>query len=205
LPVKLGLADTSSAMLGAGMRPGDVLHVVGTTQILAAFTQNPRPSSRHVTRLLGLGDAFIHVSHNPVGGAALEWIRSLCFADQKDDREFYDRTIPEARSRVTRVTLDPPYLGGDRLEIEACRASFRDLTLATDRLDLLAAVLEAMQRHHREALAALGLGNCFQRVFLTGGGAEVVRRLLPEYETGAVTMLSQAMQHPSEPPGLPRR
>jgi xylulokinase len=191
LPVKLGTADTSSAMLGAGMREGDLLHIVGTTQVLAAFTGHPKPDPSRVTRLFGVGTPFIHVTHNPVGGAALDWIRSLCFADQKDDREFYERTIPAARERATRVTLDPPYLGGDRLEIEACRAAFRDLTLATDRMDLLAALLEAMQRRHREALAALGMGSHFPRVFLTGGGAEVVRQLLPEYDNSAVTLFTE--------------
>jgi xylulokinase len=178
--VKLGTADTSSAMLAAGMGPNDLLHVVGTTQVLAAFAPHPQPSPQHLTRQLGVGEDFIHVTHNPVGGAALDWIRELCFQDLSA-AEFYERAIPEALTRQTRITLDPPFLGGDRLEIEAHRAAFRDLTLAIDRLDLLAALLQAMQRRHREALTALGLGDRFERIFLTGGGADVVRRLLPEY------------------------
>jgi|SRR5947209_5342522 len=75
--------------------------------------------------------------------------------------------------------LDPSFLGGDRLEIEAHRASFRDLTLTTDRIDLLAALLDVMQRGHRQAVADLSLGDNFERVFLTGGGAEIVQRLIP--------------------------
>ncbi len=190
LPVKLGAADTTTAMLAAGMGPGDLLHVVGTTQVLAVFTDNPRPSTRHLTRQFGVGDAFIHTSHNPVGGAALEWIRTLCFQDQPETA-FYERTIPEARGRTTRVVLDPPYLGGDRLEIEACRAAFRDLTLAADRVDLVAAILQAMQRGHREALASLQVGERFRRVFLTGGAAEVVHQLLPGYEGASVAVLDE--------------
>jgi sugar (pentulose or hexulose) kinase len=84
------------------------------------------------------------------------------------------------------VTLDPPYLGGDRLEIEAHRAAFRDLTVTTDRLELLAAMLEAMVQQHRKAVVNLGVGERFGRIFLTGGGADVVRRLLPEYATADV-------------------
>jgi xylulokinase len=190
LPVKLGTADTSSAMLAAGMGPGDLLHVVGTTQVLAALTGTPRPDAKRLTRQLGVGEAFIHVTHNPVGGAALDWLRDLCFRDQAEP-EFYERTIPAARERATMVTLDPPFLGGDRLEIEAHRAAFRELTLASDRLDLLAAVLEAMRQRHREALAALGLGERFRRIFLTGGGAEVVRQLIPEYATATVQLLEE--------------
>jgi sugar (pentulose or hexulose) kinase len=190
LTVKHGLADTSSAMLAAGLEPGDLLHVVGTTQILAAFTPQPHPDPRRITRRFGLGETFMHVTHNPVGGAALDWLYHLCFRDQGEDH-FFAYTIPQALHHSTTVTLDPAYLGGDRLEIEAHRAAFRDLTLATDRLDLLAAVLTAMRRHHREALAALGLGDRFKRVFLTGGGAEVVHELLPEYAGARVHFLKE--------------
>jgi xylulokinase len=190
LPVKLGTADTSSAMLAANMRPGDLLHVVGTTQVLAALTDRPVPAANRLTRLLGVGDSFIHVTHNPVGGGALSWLRELCFRDQ-DDHEFYGRLIALAGSRQTEAVLDPPFLGGDRLEIEAGRAAFRELTLATDRLDLLAALLTAMRRGHESALQALGLKSPIQRVFLTGGGADVVRTLIPAYKSTPVQMLEE--------------
>jgi xylulokinase len=190
LPVKLGTADTSSAMLAADMHPGDLLHEVGTTQVLSVLTDAPKPSPQRLTRLLGVGAAFIHVTHNPVGGVALEWIRNLCFGEQSE-QEFFERTIPAAMGRRTRVTLDPPFLGGDRLEIEAHRAAFRDLELTTDRLDLLAAVLEAMARRHRTAVAALGVGDRFERIFLTGGGAAVVRALLPSYQAANVHLIEE--------------
>jgi xylulokinase len=190
LPVKLGTADTSSAMLAAGMTADDLLHAVGTTQVLSAYADPPRPSARRITRLFGVGGAFIYVAHNPVGGVALDWMHALCFRDQTAE-EFFHRTVFEAERHPTRVTLDPPFLGGDRLEIEAARAAFRDLTLKTDRLDLLAAALEAMRRGHRDALAALGQGERFRRVFLTGGGAEVVHRLIPGYAGSAVEMVDE--------------
>jgi len=189
VPLKLGLADTSSAMLAAGLEPGD-LHVVGTTQVLAALTDKPVPDARRITRRHGVGPLFIRVVHNPVGGVALDWMHDLCFKDQSAG-EFYQRTLPEARARHTRVVLDPPFLGGDRLEIEAHRAAFRELTLATDRLDLLAAVLHAMVRRHHEALAALDVGTHFKRVVLTGGGAELVHQLIPEYAGAEVQMLDE--------------
>ncbi len=186
LPVKLGTADTSSAALAVGMRPGDLLHVVGTTQVLAVLTDRTEPRPRRLLHHLGVGDAYMYAVHNPVGGAALEWMRQLCFRDVPTE-EFYTSTIFQALDRSTRVTLDPPYLGGDRLEIEAHRAAFHDLTVTTDRLELLAAVLQAMRRSHSKALFDLGAGERFQRIFLTGGGADVVQRLLPQYaETNVV-------------------
>jgi xylulokinase len=191
LPVKLGTADTSSAILAAGMDKGDLLHEVGTTQVLAALTDSPVPDARRLTRLLGVGSAFVHVTHNPVGGGALDWLRHLCFRDVPEN-DYYHRLMEEALARPTEVVLDPPFLGGDRLEIEAHRAAFRELTLSTDHLDLLAALLAAMRTQHRQALAALGQGDRFRRVFLTGGGADVVHRLIPAYAGSAVHSLTEA-------------
>ena len=190
LPVKLGTADTSSAMLAAGIGSEDLLHVVGTTQVLAVLTDRPVPDPRRLTRRLGVGPEFVHVTHNPVGGVALDWLRHLCFRELKED-EFYDRAVGEALGRATEVRLDPPFLGGDRLEIEPARAAFRELTLTSDRLDLLAALLGEMRRQHDRALEALGHAGKFRRIFLTGGGAEVVRRLIPAYADAAVHPLEE--------------
>lgn len=189
IPVKLGTADTSLAMLAADMRVGDLLHVVGTTQVLAVLVDRPVPHPSRLTRRLGVGDAYVYVTHNPVGGVALDWLHQLCFREQLAS-EFFDKTIAEANGRATRPTLDPPYLGGDRLEIEAHRAAFRDLDLTTDRMDLLAALLQAMVRRHRQAVESIAPGQMFQHIFLTGGAADVMRRLLPEYHT--------AVSHPFE-------
>jgi sugar (pentulose or hexulose) kinase len=172
------------------MEPGDLLHNVGTTQVLAAYTDRPRPDPRRLTRRLGVGDRFVHVTHNPVGGAAFDWLRELCFRDQSPP-VFFEHTVPSVIERQTEVTLDPPFLGGDRLEIEPHRAAFQDLTLATDRLDLLAAVLQAMRQAHRQAVTALGVGESFRRIFLTGGGADIVRRLIPDYAGDNVHLLDE--------------
>jgi xylulokinase len=191
LPVKLGTTDLASALLAAGMRPGDLLHFVGVTQFLATLTDHPVADVRRLTFQHGVGATFVHATHNPVGAAALDWLRRLCFPDVSASA-FQDEIVPTVLKRATRVTLDPPHLAGDPLELEAHWGAFRDLTLATDRLDLLAAVLEAMRRHHERALAALGLGDRVPHVFWTGDGAEVVRRLLPEYQGATVQRLDEA-------------
>ena len=194
IPVKLGTADTSSAMLAAGLEQGDLLHEVGTTQVLAALTDKPVPARQRLTRLFGVGEAFLQVTHNPVGGVALDWLHQLCFREQSS-ADFFGKTIPKALAhsapQSTRVTLDRPFLGGDRLEIEAHRAAFRDLELTTDRLDLLAALLEAMARGHRDAVTALGQGTSFRRIVISGGGADLVRQLIPEYRTAHIEEIAE--------------
>jgi sugar (pentulose or hexulose) kinase len=167
-----------------------LLHEVGTTQVLAALAPKPAPAPRRLTRLLGVGDVFVHVTHNPVSGAALEWLHQLCFHEQSRE-EFFATTVPKAALASTRVVLDPPYLGGDRLEIEAHRAAFRDLTSSTERVELLAAMLEAMRRGHRQAVTDLGVGERFGRIVLSGGAAEVVHGLLPGYRDTTVEMMEE--------------
>jgi xylulokinase len=192
IPVKIGTADTSSAMLAARMGPADMLHSVGTTQVLAVLTDTPKPDPHRLTRLFGVGSAYAVVTHNPVGGSALEWMHQLCFHDQTAD-EFFGKTVFAAAGKTTDVRLDPPYLGGDRLEIEPRIAHFTNLTQFTTRDDLLAAVLEAMRQGHRAALAALERDpGTVRTVYLTGGGADVVRRVLPGYATADVRVIEQA-------------
>jgi len=190
IPVKLGTADTSCAMLAAGMGPRDLLHVVGTTQVLARHAAAPVPAENRLTRQLGVGTSYIHVTHNPVGGAALDWMHQLCFRDLSAS-EFYGKAVRLALERPVEAVLDPPFLGGDRLEIEPRRAGFQQLGLATDRIDLLAAVLDAIRRHHRTALEALGTPQNFERVFLTGGGADVVAQLIEEYRQWTIARLDE--------------
>lgn len=191
IPVKLGLADTSSAILAAGMEPGDLLHLVGTTQVLAILTDAPQPSPNRLTRHLGVGESYLHVTHNPVGGVALDWLHQLCFAEIPE-ADYYSTMIERALGRQTAVTLDPLFLGGDRLEIEEKKAGFKNLSLATDRLELLAAILKAMKLGHRAAWQALERPQPPKRIFLSGGGARIVRRLLPEYQNTEVIELDQA-------------
>lgn len=195
IPVKIGSADTSSGMLAAGMTENDLYVTVGTTTVLARFVQSPRPDPRRLTRMFGIGKSFIYATHNPVGGSALPWLMQLCFSDylaQNRKQEFYQKVIPEAARRSTSVKLDPPFLGGDRLQIEAKHATFRELTLATDRRDLLTALLNAMREGHRTAFEALDWNHdAIQRIFLTGGGSDLLPILLPEFSSEKVQVIEE--------------
>lgn len=190
-PVKIGLADTSSALCAAALVEQEILHVVGTTQVLAIRTRHPVPSPHRLTRPLGLGSDFMHVTHNPIGGVALDWLHQLCFRDQSASH-FYSDTLRQALQRSTEVQFDPPFLGGDRLEIEARHAAFQNLNLAVDRMDLLAALLQAMRRGHEQAWSHLDLKPPIQRIVLTGGGEQWMRALLPQYDAFNVQHIHQA-------------
>ena len=188
LPVKLGTTDVSSAVLAAEMRPGDLLHDAGVFQVLAAVVEKPAADVRRQVHQLGVGAGFVHLTHDPVGLPALDWLHALCFRDQAKD-VFFSATLNEVLERQTRVTLDPPNLAGDWLEIDAHRAAFRDLALTTDRMDLLAAVVQELRRQHQRAPASLGTAEHFERIFLAGANVELLRRLYPECSTAKLSSL----------------
>lgn len=195
IPVKLGTADTSCAMLSAGMLDtrdaGDLLHLVGTTQVLAVLVDRPNPAPERLTRLFGVGKRYVHVTHNPVGGVALDWVRELCFQEQSPST-FFGETVVSAARKLTGVVLDPPFLGGDRLEIEARHAALLHLTLNVDRMDVLTAILTALKIHHATAVKNLGVPGPFRRVFFSGGAAHAIRTLIPEYQQMEVHELREA-------------
>ncbi len=191
IPVKIGTADTSSGMLVSEMKAGDLFVTVGTTTVLARFVDQPKPDAHRLTRMFGIGERFIYAAHNPVGGSALAWMQKLCFADLSP-KKYYDYAIPEAAKRATTVQLNPPFLGGDRLEIEPRRAAFHELNLSTDRMDLLAALLVSMREGHRAALSALDLNpEDVGRIYLTGGGLDTLRTILPEFATADVETIDE--------------
>lgn len=185
IPVKVGTDELGSLLLAADLRPGDLLQIVDTTQTLATLTDRPTPSPQCGTRPLGVGETFVQVSHNPVGPAALAWMHRLCFSEQAE-AEFYDRTIPQALARQSLASFDPPFLAGDVDSIETCRASFRDLTLTTDRHEFVAALIQALLRRQRQALAALEVVNPQGRIVLTGPGANLMGRLLSEFHEARI-------------------
>lgn len=180
IPLKLGTADTSCGMIAADIQLGDLFHSVGTTQVLAALTDQPSPAPDRLTRHFGVGKHFVQVAHNPVGGVALTWLRQLCFSELTET-EFFSKVMPEALRRESTIRLDPPFLGGDRLQIEERHAALTGLSLDTDRVDLVSAVLQAMRHGHEYASRGLGLAGPYNRIVLAGGGAEFVRRLIPQY------------------------
>ena len=195
IPVKIGTADTSSGMLAARMLPGDQFITIGTTTVLTRFVNRPKPDPRRLTRRFGVGPSYIYAAHNPVGGAALKWLHQLCYRDQTSD-EFHKQTIPRVARRNTEVLLDPPFLGGDRLEIESRRAAFRELTLATDRDDLLAATLTTMRDGHLAAFAALDWETPpTGKFFLTGGALDTLKIILPELANADIQTIEEGALH----------
>ncbi len=144
-PMLAGCIDTSAAMYLTGAKPGQLLNISGSTDVLALCTDKPRPHPKLLTRALGTGKRWMSVSTLAAVGSALNWMRDQFFADLSDAKYFklVDALALDAGSKRRGVTFDA-YLAGDRTSIEQRHGAFSGLTLATTRDDMLAAVLDSL-------------------------------------------------------------
>jgi len=108
---------------------GDLLHVVGYyPRFLAMLTMSRILHLYGSRRHFGVGESYLYVTHNPVGGAAFEWLYHLCFADQDEKSSLGRSSMLPWKGKLSRTRSA---LSGWRpLEIEDKRAAFKNLTLA---------------------------------------------------------------------------
>jgi sugar (pentulose or hexulose) kinase len=192
LPVKLGTDEIASVALAANLAPGDLLDMAGPgSNLLVARADRPWPDRDRWTRLLGVGDAMLYVSEDPTPLRALDWVRQLCFREQSEST-FWQESLAEAQKRSTRVALEPAYLCDDAWEIETHRAAFRDLTLKSDRIDLLAAALRAICTQYARARSNVGIDGTPRRLFLVDQDVELFERLVPDCTQSKKTSLQNA-------------
>jgi xylulokinase len=172
IPVAASCVDTSAAMLLTGARVGQLLNVIGSTDVLGLCTDRPVPHERLLTRALGVGPRWMSVSTLAAAGSAFEWTRAQLFRDVAPPA--FWRLIRKLASHppATGVTFEP-HLAGERTSIEQRQAAFTGLTLATTREHMLSAVIEALARESAARLPLLAEQPVRIRhaVVLSGGGA----------------------------------
>lgn len=182
-PVMAGMIDTSAAAMLVGPRIGQMLNVSGTTDVLSLCTNRPRPHEKLLTRALGVGRLWLSVGTLAAAGSALEWVRQEIFPD-KSVGEYYRLVGSLARKSkshglTTEVTFQP-YLAGERTSIEQKKASFNNLTLASTRLDMLEAVIDALAKASAarlELLKSRGV-RILPTVVISGGTAAALHAVL---------------------------
>jgi xylulokinase len=191
LPMTVGMVDTSAAMLLAGTRPGQLLNVCGSTDVLALCTDRPRPHERLLTRALGVGNRWMSVSTLAAAASAIYWVKRELFADVSIAKftrlvrkigmsPLNRRPRKRARRQATEVQLADagvafePYLAGERTSIEQRRGAFTGLTLATTRDQMLEAVIESLVKASAARLALLDTGDVkiLRRVVVSGGAQD---------------------------------
>ena len=188
VPMTVGVVDGSAAMLAAGARKGQLLNVVGSTDVLALCTDRARPHERLLTRPLGIGRLWVSVSTIAAAGAAVTWAKEQLFPDL-DWPKFKKLCADLARAGgaakdragATRKPADiasggvkfENYLAGDRMSIDQKQASFIGLTLGSTRQQMLAALLEALAKASAARLELLRHnGIPIRREVIVTGGAQ---------------------------------
>jgi sugar (pentulose or hexulose) kinase len=181
-PMLVGCIDTSAAMLLAGAKPGQLLDVSGSTDVLALCTDKPKPHESLLTRALGMGRCWMSVSTIAAAGSSLSWAKDQLFADlaEKEFFKLVDELAPNAAEEAGGVTFEP-YLAGSRTSVEQRRAAFVGLTLSTTRRQMLAAIVESLAQASAARLDLMKQVNGVRirkQVILSGGATASLNGVL---------------------------
>ena len=171
-PVLTGLIDGSAAMLLAGVRRGQLVNAVGSTDVLALCTDKPKPHERLLTRALGVDRWWMSVGTIAASGSALTWCRETFFADCTK-AQFWERVAGTTTKRDSADLRFEPYLAGERTSMEQRRGSLCGLTLATSRDDILRALINSLACASADRLPLLrSRGVPLRRDVVVSGGVQ---------------------------------
>lgn len=179
-PMLAGLVDTSAAMLLADPRPGRMMNVSGSTDVLALCTDHPRPHEQLLTRGLGVGRLWLAVWTIAAAGSSLTWAQEQLFPDFSDQKFFglLGRLIRSKKSDDT-VNFEP-YLAGDRNSLEQRHAAFTGLTLATTRDQMLRAIARSLAKASADRLPLFQklYGQIDLKITIAGGAGKALHHIL---------------------------
>ncbi len=180
--VLCGGNDAVLAGLSAGLRrPGEIVDVAGTCEILMVCIDHPVGSQNYNIRCHVLPDRWVTFFVLNTGGKALEWFHSLFCRDMSEGdffRGFITETIEnylsQDESGEDTIPDYSPYLQGSRYSLENLTAGFSKLTLETDRRKMLLGMLRGnfqyLGGHLKEVSKFIRLDN---EIITTGGGAKI--------------------------------
>lgn len=182
LPMLTGMIDTGAAMLLAGAKVGQMVNVVGSTDVLALCTDRPRPHERLLTRSLGIRDRWLSVGTLASAGSSIAWARKVLFSEPSE-KQFFQRMRKLSGNGLVRFD---PYLAGDRCAVEQRRATFEGLTLGTTREQMLAAIVESLAQASAERLQLLRWTGTrmHRKVLISGGGGGELAKIMHRDWTG---------------------
>jgi len=185
-PMLVGCMDGSAPVLLAGNKPGQLINVTGSTDVLALCTDRPKPHENLLTRAVGMGKRWLSVSTQAAAGSALDWAYQTFFRELSHEK-FYALVSKLARGiDASDSAADSPiqfenYLAGSRTSLEQPTASFTGLSLSTTRDDLLRSILHSLSRQSAARIRLLMQVNpirIHRQVLLTGGVQAGLSQLL---------------------------
>jgi len=179
-PMMTGIMDGSAGMLLAGAQSGQLFNVVGSTDVLALCTHRPKPHERLLTRALGVGGLWLQVSTIAAMASSIYWARDQFFTGMPLEEfraEF--RRLSRAGAAALGGVVFEPYMAGERTSIEQRQGAFRNVTLATTRTHLLAAIIEGLTQASAARLPLLqATGTRLKRMVAVSGGSDRLDQLM---------------------------
>jgi xylulokinase len=184
-PVIAGMGDVPSAATGSGaLDDGDCHIYIGTSGWLCISVAKPRNLGKFGIASIASADpdGFLMIGETETAGACLKW-----FAEQLAKKEEWDRTrgemeifaiLDEVVERVpagARKVIFNPWMFGERAPVTdvTLRGAFLNLSLESNREDLLRAIYEGVAMNFRWLLEAVkNAGFACSRVRAIGGGAK---------------------------------
>ena len=173
--VVTGMPDLHAAAIGAGATAPYATHLaLSTTSWVSCPVTTKKTDALHsIATVPGLSnDSYLVINNQETGAGALDWLRRVVGAPDYEALTGIAATSPPG-ARGVRFR---PWLAGERspAEDKSVRASFANLSLATDTGDLVRAVLEGVAANsawlfgHVETFTKRRL----EPVRLLGGGAQ---------------------------------
>lgn len=156
-------------------KPGDVLHISGTCDIMMVCLDRMIGSPIYNIRSHILPGLWLTLFVLNTGGKSIEWFHSVFCSEMSDDT-FYNNYIPNVINKE--LHSEPPnyvpFLNGSRYSTKILKASFSDVDINTTRDSFLISVLKGnnqyMASHLKEISKYVKLNNTIK---LTGGAASV--------------------------------
>lgn len=189
IPVVIGANDTTCAVTGVGIsEPGMLLNTCGTVELLVLCSDKPIYGSNHLIRTHAYKDRWLLMRTLGAGGASIEWFRSNFYREiSKED--FYKGYIEEILNRDTfSDVVFEPYLTGDRHKLDKLTASFRNITIDTDRDAFFYSIAYSNAQFILGIIKEWEKENIMEKtIYHVGGGAgegytNIKRKILPSYD-----------------------
>lgn len=199
LPVVVGMNDGASATLGNGaILAGQGVITLGTNGVIYLVCDAPVAAPLRLEHAIFCWP-FIEGRHiaggqNKAGAASLQWLAGV-LGEKPADATGIDSLLQASAGRPpgSRGVVFLPFLSGQGTPRDnpSATGGFVGLTLATERADLITAVLEGVAYSLRDVLEALaGLMPVGHELGITGGGARS-----PQWRQMVADVLNRPLLH----------
>jgi len=184
MPVLGGFVDTSAAVIQTPMRPGQLAHNAGSTDVLALCVDRPHPAEGMLSRPVGVSGKWsggtplwLAVRTIASAGSALEWTQKMLFPGMKDHawQKLVTSTCKDLPPMDNQGVQCVPAFAGERASLtQPAGASFGGLRLNTSPRAMLQSVIRALTMESAKNYALLARIHAPQRAVFAMGGASAL-------------------------------